>query len=96
MITALIGAVIGIVLGLALAMLLAARLEEITFAVLSSQLVVFAVVAVLVGIFAAILARPPSGEAEPAGGAPVRVADVARRCNIGATAPGTVRSSPTS
>ncbi|MGH3465892.1 MAG: ABC transporter permease [Kribbellaceae bacterium] len=53
-ITALIGAVIGIVLGLALAMLLAARLEEITFAVPSSQLVVFAVVAVLVGIFAAI------------------------------------------
>jgi putative ABC transport system permease protein len=53
-ITALIGAVIGIVLGLALAMLLAARLDEITFAVPSSQLVVFAVVAVLVGIFAAI------------------------------------------
>jgi putative ABC transport system permease protein len=35
-------------------MLLAARLDEITFAVPSSQLVVFAVVAVLVGIFAAI------------------------------------------
>jgi putative ABC transport system permease protein len=53
-ITALIGAAIGIVLGLGLAMLLASRLEEITFAVPGGQLVVFAVVSVVVGIFAAI------------------------------------------
>ncbi|MFI7063204.1 ABC transporter permease [Kribbella sp. NPDC050124] len=53
-ITALIGAVIGIVLGLVLASLLAARLEEVTFTVPTGQLVIFAVVAVVVGIFAAI------------------------------------------
>jgi putative ABC transport system permease protein len=53
-ITALIGAAIGIVLGLGLAMLLAARLEEISFAVPGVQLVIFAVVSVIVGIFAAI------------------------------------------
>ncbi|TWD73057.1 putative ABC transport system permease protein [Kribbella amoyensis] len=53
-ITALIGAVIGIVLGLGLALLLAARLEEISFAVPAGQLIVFAVLAVVVGILAAI------------------------------------------
>jgi putative ABC transport system permease protein len=53
-ITALIGAVLGIILGLGLAMLLASRLEEISFAVPGGQLVIFAVVAVVVGIFAAI------------------------------------------
>jgi len=53
-ITALIGAVIGIVLGLLLASLLAARLDEITFTVPTGQLVIFAVVSVVVGIFAAI------------------------------------------
>jgi putative ABC transport system permease protein len=52
--TALIGAVIGILLGLGLALLLAARLDEISFAVPTSQLVIFAVVSVVVGIFAAI------------------------------------------
>lgn len=51
-ITALIGAVLGIALGLA--SLLAVRLKEIAFAVPGTQLVVFAVVAVLVGLFAAI------------------------------------------
>jgi putative ABC transport system permease protein len=53
-ITALIGAVIGILLGLLLAWLLAARLDEIAFTVPTAQLVIFAVVAVVVGIFAAI------------------------------------------
>ena len=53
-ITALIGAVIGIILGLLLASLLAARLEEISFTVPVGQLVIFAVVSVVVGIFAAI------------------------------------------
>ena len=53
-ITALIGAVIGILLGLGLASLLAARLDEISFAVPGGQLVIFAVVSVVVGIFAAI------------------------------------------
>jgi putative ABC transport system permease protein len=53
-ITALIGAVIGIVLGLVLASLLAARLDEISFTIPVAQLVIFAVVSVVVGIFAAI------------------------------------------
>ncbi|WP_432877655.1 ABC transporter permease [Kribbella sp. CA-245084] len=53
-ITALIGAVIGILVGLLLAWLLAARLDEISFTVPVSQLVIFAVVSVVVGIFAAI------------------------------------------
>jgi putative ABC transport system permease protein len=53
-ITALIGAAIGIVLGLALALLLATRLDEVSFAVPTGQLLVFAVVSVVVGIFAAI------------------------------------------
>ncbi|TDU83238.1 putative ABC transport system permease protein [Kribbella voronezhensis] len=53
-ITALIGAVIGILLGLGLALLLAARLDEISFAVPTGQLLLFAVVSVVVGIFAAI------------------------------------------
>jgi putative ABC transport system permease protein len=53
-ITALIGAVIGTVLGLVLAGLLAARLDEISFTVPIGQLVLFAVISVIVGIFAAI------------------------------------------
>ena len=53
-ITALIGAVIGIVLGLVLAALLAARLDEITFTVPVGPLLAFAVLSVVVGIFAAI------------------------------------------
>jgi len=53
-ITALIGAVIGILLGLGLALLLAARLDEVSFAVPTGQLIIFAVVSVVVGIFAAI------------------------------------------
>ncbi|MEU8222518.1 FtsX-like permease family protein [Kribbella sp. NPDC048915] len=53
-ITALIGAVIGIALGLLLAFLLASRLDEISFTVPVSQLVIFAVVSVVVGIIAAI------------------------------------------
>jgi putative ABC transport system permease protein len=53
-ITALIGAVIGILLGLGLALLLAARLDEVAFAVPTGQLVIFAVVSVVVGLFAAI------------------------------------------
>jgi putative ABC transport system permease protein len=53
-ITALIGAAIGILLGLGLAVLLAARLDEVMFAVPGGQLLVFAGVSVVVGIFAAI------------------------------------------
>jgi putative ABC transport system permease protein len=53
-IIALIGAALGIVLGVVLAGLLVARVDFITFALPVSQLAMFAVVAVVVGIFAAI------------------------------------------
>jgi ABC-type antimicrobial peptide transport system permease subunit len=53
-IIALIGAVLGIVLGLVLAGLLIARVDFMSFALPTSQLITFAIVAVLVGIFAAI------------------------------------------
>jgi ABC-type antimicrobial peptide transport system permease subunit len=53
-ITALIGAVLGIVVGLILAVLLSARIDFVEFVVPVPQLIVFALVAVVVGIFAAI------------------------------------------
>jgi putative ABC transport system permease protein len=54
-ITALIGAALGIVLGLVLAGLLTARVDFINFAVPVTQIVVFAIAAIIVGIVAAIL-----------------------------------------
>jgi len=54
-ITALIGAALGIVLGVVLAGLLTARVDFINFAVPVSQIVVFAIAAVFVGILAAII-----------------------------------------
>ena len=54
-ITALIGAALGIVLGLVLAGLLTARVDFINFAVPITQIVVFAIAAIIVGIVAAIL-----------------------------------------
>jgi ABC-type antimicrobial peptide transport system permease subunit len=53
-IIALIGAALGIALGLILAGLLIARVDFMSFALPTSQLITFAVVSVLVGIFAAI------------------------------------------
>ena len=53
-IIALIGAALGIVLGLVLAGLLIARVDFMSFALPTSQLITFAIVAVLVGIFAAV------------------------------------------
>jgi putative ABC transport system permease protein len=53
-ITALIGAVLGIVLGLALSALLTARVEFISFVLPVTQLIIFVIVAIAVGIFAAI------------------------------------------
>jgi putative ABC transport system permease protein len=53
-ITALIGGIIGIVLGIVLGGLLAARVDFIVFAVPVTQLVIFAVLVILVGIVAAI------------------------------------------
>ncbi|HEY7003661.1 MAG TPA: FtsX-like permease family protein [Gaiellaceae bacterium] len=54
-ITALIGAALGIVLGIVLAGLLTARVDFINFAVPVSQIVIFAIAAIIVGIVAAIL-----------------------------------------
>jgi putative ABC transport system permease protein len=54
-ITALIGAALGIVLGVVLAGLLTARVDFINFAVPISQIVIFAIAAIIVGIVAAIL-----------------------------------------
>jgi putative ABC transport system permease protein len=53
-ITALIGAALGIVLGIVLAALLIARVDFIEFSLPVSQLIIFAIAAVLVGIIAAI------------------------------------------
>jgi putative ABC transport system permease protein len=53
-ITALIGAALGIVLGVALAGLLVARIDFITFSFPTTQIIVFAIAAVIVGILAAI------------------------------------------
>ena len=54
-ITALIGAALGIILGIVLAGLLTARVDFINFAVPISQIIVFAIAAIIVGIVAAIL-----------------------------------------
>jgi putative ABC transport system permease protein len=54
-ITALIGAALGIVLGVVLAALLTARVDFINFSLPTSQIVVFAIAAIIVGILAAIL-----------------------------------------
>ncbi len=53
-ITALIGAVLGIVLGLVLGALLTARVKEIVFVVPVTQLIVFTIASIFVGIVAAI------------------------------------------
>ena len=53
-ITALIGAVIGIVLGLVLAGLLTSRLDFTSFVVPVPQLIIFLVIAIILGLFAAI------------------------------------------
>jgi putative ABC transport system permease protein len=54
-ITALIGAALGIILGIVLAGLLTARVDFINFDVPVTQIVVFAIAAIFVGILAAIL-----------------------------------------
>ena len=54
-ITALIGAALGIILGIVLAALLIVRVDFIKFDVPVGQIVVFAIAAIIVGIFAAIL-----------------------------------------
>jgi putative ABC transport system permease protein len=64
-VTALIGAVLGIVLGLVLASLLSARIDFIEFVLPVPQLVTFAIVAVAVGIFAAIFPARRAARLDP-------------------------------
>jgi ABC-type antimicrobial peptide transport system permease subunit len=64
-ITALIGAIIGIVLGVVLALLLISRLEFVDFAFPTTQIVVFVIAAVLVGIVAAIFPARRAAKLDP-------------------------------
>ena len=64
-ITALIGAVLGIIVGLLLAGLLTTRLDFIAFVVPVSQLVLFVLVAVVVGIFAAVFPARRAARLDP-------------------------------
>jgi putative ABC transport system permease protein len=63
--TALIGATLGIVLGLLLGGLLAFRVKEIVFAVPWTQLIVFTIAAIVVGIIAAILPARRAAKLDP-------------------------------
>jgi putative ABC transport system permease protein len=64
-ITALIGAAIGIALGLVLAALLIARVDFIDFSFPTSQVIVFAIAAVLVGVLAAIFPARRAAKLNP-------------------------------
>jgi len=64
-ITALIGATIGIALGVVLAVLLIARVEFIDFAFPTTQIIVFVIAAVLVGIVAAIFPARRAAKLDP-------------------------------
>ena len=64
-ITALIGAVLGIVLGLILGGLLTARVKEIVFVVPVTQVIVFTIAAIFVGIVAAIFPARRAARLDP-------------------------------
>ena len=64
-ITALIGAAIGIVLGVVLAVLLIARVEFIDFAFPTTQIVIFVIAAILVGVVAAIFPARRAAKLDP-------------------------------
>jgi putative ABC transport system permease protein len=64
-ITALIGGVLGILLGVVLAALLIARVDFIEFAVPTTQVIVFAVAAIIVGIIAAVFPARRAARLDP-------------------------------
>jgi ABC-type antimicrobial peptide transport system permease subunit len=64
-ITALIGGALGIVLGIALGALLIARVDFIEFALPTTQIIVFAIAAIVVGILAAIFPARRAARLDP-------------------------------
>ncbi len=64
-ITSLIGAIIGIVLGVVLAGLLIARIDFIAFSFPTTQVIVFAIAAVIVGVLAAIFPARRAAKLNP-------------------------------
>jgi putative ABC transport system permease protein len=64
-ITALIGAALGIVLGLVLGGLLAARVKEIVFVIPWTQLIIFAIASIFVGILAAVFPARRAAKLDP-------------------------------
>ncbi len=64
-ITALIGAVLGIVLGIVLAALLIARVDFLVFAFPTTQVIVFVVAAIVVGLVAAIFPARRAAKLDP-------------------------------
>ena len=64
-ITALIGATIGIGLGLVLAALLISRVDFIVFALPTTQVIVFGIAAIVVGIVAAIFPARRAAKLDP-------------------------------
>jgi putative ABC transport system permease protein len=64
-ITALIGGVLGIILGIVLGALLIARVDFIEFALPTTQIVVFAIAAIVVGILAAIFPARRAARLDP-------------------------------
>ncbi|HEX2345929.1 MAG TPA: FtsX-like permease family protein [Gaiellaceae bacterium] len=64
-ITALIGAAIGIALGIVLALLLIARLEFVDFAFPTTQVIVFVIAAIIVGVVAAIFPARRAAKLDP-------------------------------
>jgi ABC-type antimicrobial peptide transport system permease subunit len=64
-ITSLIGGVLGIALGIVLASLLIARVDFIEFALPTTQVIVFAVAAIIVGIVAAIFPARRAARLDP-------------------------------
>jgi len=64
-ITALIGAAIGIVLGVVLAALLIARVDFIDFVLPTTQIIVFVIAAVIVGVLAAIFPARRAAKLDP-------------------------------
>jgi len=64
-ITALIGAALGILLGIVLAALLIARVDFLVFAFPTTQVVVFVIAAIVVGIVAAIFPARRAAKLDP-------------------------------